>query len=80
MRSEGRILISSNLRPLKGVVVTPLSFFTTTFLPNKLHQTLLCNHFYILYASFHVYEVKFGGVVWVCWVIKENEGGGGEIQ
>ena len=34
-------------------------------------------HFYILNASFHVYEVKFGGVVWVWKVIKEDGGGGG---
>ena len=26
---------------------------------------LQCNHFYILNASFDVYEVKLGGVVWV---------------
>ena len=51
-------------------------------MPNKLHQTLLYNHFYILYTSFDVglYEVKFGGVVWVWGVIKENgRRGVGEI-
>ena len=37
----------------------------TAFLPNKLLQTLQCNHFYILYASFDAHEVKSGGVVWV---------------
>ena len=34
------------------------------------------NHFYILYASFDVYGVKLGGVVWVWGVIKENGRGG----
>ena len=37
---------------------------------------LLCNHFYILYTSFDVYEVKYGGVVWVWGIIKENGTGG----
>ena len=59
-------------------------FFKPLFLPNNLRQTLQCNHFHILYASFDVYEVKLGGVVLV-WgsskrivegVIKENSRGG----
>ena len=40
-------------------------FSEQRFLPNKLRQTLQRNCFYIYYASFDVYEVKFGGVVWV---------------
>ena len=52
----------------------------TAFLPNKLRQMLPDNHFYILYASFDVYGVILGGVVWVWGVIKENgRGGVGEI-
>ena len=49
----------------RRVVASLLRFFQTNFFSNKniLHQKLLCNHFYILYASFDVYEVKFGGVV-----------------
>ena len=33
------------------------------------------SHFYVLYASFDVYGVNVGGVVWVWGVIKENGGG-----
>ena len=62
----------------KGVVATP-RFFKTAFLPNKLHQTLLCNNFYTLYASLYVYEVKFGGVVWVWGSSKKMVEGFGEI-
>ena len=66
-----------NTRPPKGGVATPLDFFKTAFfLPNKLRQTLPGNHFNILYASFDVYGVKLGGVVWVWGVIKENGRGG----
>ena len=43
--------------------LTPRFFLRQRFLPNKLHQTLLCNCFYIYYTSFDVYEAKFGGVV-----------------
>ena len=62
--------------PLQHTLVLqpPKIFFKTAFLPNKLCQMLPGNHFHILYASFDVYGVKLGGVVWV-WgggVIKEN--------
>ena len=46
------------------------------FFPNKQRQTLLCNRFYIYYVSFDVYEVKFGGVVWVWRVVKDYGIGG----
>ena len=42
-------------------------FFKQRFLPNKLPKTLLYNCFYIFFASFDVYEVKFGDVVWEWW-------------
>ena len=54
-----------NPHPPKGGcrLLQPPQTFQTAFLPNKLSQMLLRNHFYILYISFDVYKVKFGGVV-----------------
>ena len=70
-------------RPQKGVVATPLRFLKQPFffflLPSKLHQTLPGNHFYILHASFDVYGVKLGGVVWVWGSSKRMVEGVGEI-
>ena len=64
-------------------LVLPLKFFfLTAFLPNKLNQMLLCNHSYILYTSFDVYKVKFGGGGGChlgMGVFKENGRGVGEI-
>ena len=54
------------INPRPGGLQLPKIFLKQLFLlPNKLRQTLQCNHFYILYASFDVYEVKLGDVVWV---------------
>ena len=48
-----------------GCCNPPKIFLKQGFLSNKLRQTLRCNCFDIFYVSFDVYEMKFGGVVWV---------------
>ena len=45
------------------------------FFFKKLRQMLVCNYFYIFFASFDVYEVKFGVVVWVGGSLKIMVGG-----
>ena len=69
-RSSGSHEKNLNPRPPKGGGL--LQFF----LPNKLHPTLLGNHFYILYASFDVCEVEFWGIVWVWGSSKRMVEGG----
>ena len=61
---------------------TPWDFLKQLFVPNKLRQMLpgTSNHFYILFASFDVYRVKLGGVIWVWGVSsKRMVEGVGEI-
>ena len=49
-------------RPPKGMgCCNPYDFFKQLILPNKRRQTLQCKYFYILYASFDVYQVKIKG-------------------
>ena len=68
---------------LQRGVVAPLQppkiVWKQLLLPNKLDKTFLCNHFYILYASFDVYEVKFGVSFGYGEVIKEMVEGVGKI-
>ena len=59
-----------------GLLQPPKIFLIQHLLPYKLPQTLLCNCFYIYYASFDVYEVKFGDVVWVWGAVKDYGRGG----
>ena len=75
-RLLAHVNINVNPRPPKeGWLFT--DFYSSFSLPDKLHQTLLCNHFYILYASFDVYKVKFGGAVWVRGGVHQSEWCGG---
>ena len=69
-----------NPRPQKeGLLQPPKIFLRRRFLPNNCWKRFYIIVFYIYYASFDVYEVKFGGCRLGMGVVKDYGRGVGEI-